>query len=81
MSDPALLSATLLISALSLCLLRGKSSNGEVIYYMGETIRQINKALGDPTRKVTDANICAVACLTLLEVMLFDLLSRNHAHN
>ena len=67
-SGPALLSATLFTSALSLCLLRGKSSNPDVIYHLGETIRQINKALCDPTRMVTDANICAVACLTLFEV-------------
>jgi hypothetical protein len=68
MSDPALLSATLFTSALSLCLLRGKSSTPDVIYHLGETIRQINKALSDSTRMVTDANICAVACLTLFEV-------------
>jgi hypothetical protein len=48
MSTPALLSATLFTSALSLSLLRGKSSNPDVIYHLGEIIRLINKALRDP---------------------------------
>lgn len=67
-SDPSLLSVTLFTSALSLCFLRGERSNAEVIYHLGETIRQINKAFDDPIRRVTDASICAVACLTLFEV-------------
>lgn len=70
-SDPAVLSATLFTSALSLCLLRGKSSSTEVVYYLGETIRQINRSLSDPMRRVTDANIAAVTCLTLFEVCRF----------
>jgi hypothetical protein len=67
MSDPALLHSTLWASAFSLCMLRGKGPSIDVFYHRGESIRLMNKALHEPKRMITDANICTVACLTLFE--------------
>ena len=69
MSDPALLHATLFISAMSHCLLHGKASSAEIFYHKGQTIRLINERLRKPKHVASsDATICAVTCLAALEV-------------
>lgn len=67
-TDAAVLSTILFITALDIAGLRGTAESSDILYWKGETIRAINKRLGDPMQFATDGTIAAVASLSQLEV-------------
>ena len=77
LSDTACFHGTLFLSAAHKALLTGTENSLplECFQHKGEAIRIINKRLGDPTRRVTDGTIAAIACLAAFEVSFFSLLT------
>jgi hypothetical protein len=53
-SDATFLNATLFVSSLNICGLKGIPLSPDVFYFKGETIREINKRLGDPKMMASD---------------------------
>jgi hypothetical protein len=73
LSDPACFYSTLFLSAAHKALLTGTEDPlpVECFQHKGEVIRIINERLSDPTRRVADGTIAAIACLAAFEVSFF----------
>ncbi|KAG9236250.1 hypothetical protein BJ875DRAFT_235400 [Amylocarpus encephaloides] len=66
-TDPLLLQATLFISAMSRAVLHGKTFGTDVLFHKEMTMVLLQKRLADTSQRASDATICAVSCLILLE--------------
>jgi hypothetical protein len=73
LSDPACYHGTLFLSAAHRVVFSGSGDPLplECFQHKGEAIRIINERLGDPSHRVTDGTIAAIACLAAFEVCIF----------
>ena len=71
LTDPVLFLATLNFAAVHLDILYGRYSSPITLFHKGETIRQINARLQDPSKALTNTTIGAVAMLAAMEVSFF----------
>lgn len=69
-TDAALLHTTLVISALHLALLRGKTFSVDAFRHQRDAVKILVEKLNDPTLNSTDATILAISCLALIEVSM-----------
>jgi hypothetical protein len=69
-TDPATLSAALVLSAAHYAALQGHMSIEFLTKQKNEAISFINARLGDPVLSVSDGTIGAVSCLALCEVRM-----------
>lgn len=65
-TDPALLHATLIHSALHISLLTNTAPSSDVFLHNGMAIRSINERLGNTI--ISDTMIAAISCLAHMEV-------------
>lgn len=73
MTDPAPLHATMLVAASHFGRIRGSRSHAiDLLQLRGMAIREINRALEDPTRATSDQLIAAVAIMAVYEALFGD---------
>jgi hypothetical protein len=59
---------TLVISALHLALLRGKTFSVDAFRHQKEAVKILDARLSDPVQSASDPTILSIACLGLTEV-------------
>ena len=69
-TDAALLHATLVISAVHVALLRGKTFSVDAFRHQMEAVKVLNERLNDPMLSTADPTILTISCLALIEVSM-----------
>lgn len=72
-TDDALLHAFLIMSALHICILRGRTSSVDAFRHQTKLVKLLNDRLSDPILSCLDSTILVISCLALIEVRLIHL--------
>ncbi|KAK9446160.1 hypothetical protein VB005_00005 [Metarhizium brunneum] len=68
-TDDALLHAFLIMSALHICILRGRTSSVDAFRHQTKLVKVLNDRLSHPILSCLDSTILVISCLALIEIL------------